>query len=232
MSECQQQPGDQGTVCGPCTGKQVCACAQPSCTGAAGLCWHACRPCSLQEARQRLRHSPHNRPVLLLQWQQPQLQQKVCTLRTHLLPAACRALSSFQQLLQDKGHCLAHPDVLLSAVGTKVLSLPLSLSLAQAPFSTNTLQHTCLRPWQGYSMHAVRTCCLSVGLQGLPASHSMPRSCACLDADCLAVAMLRCRCTTSRLLAPGRKTRAGCSSWMSGGRWTRSGTQHTQHWQR
>lgn len=31
-----------------------------------------------------------------------------------------RALGSFQQLLQDKGHCLAHPDVLLSAVGTKV----------------------------------------------------------------------------------------------------------------
>ncbi|KAF6259195.1 sucrose-6F-phosphate phosphohydrolase-domain-containing protein [Scenedesmus sp. NREL 46B-D3] len=31
-----------------------------------------------------------------------------------------RALDSFKQLLRDKAHCLAHPDVLISAVGTKV----------------------------------------------------------------------------------------------------------------
>lgn len=31
-----------------------------------------------------------------------------------------RSLQSFQQLLADKGHCLARPDVLISAVGTKV----------------------------------------------------------------------------------------------------------------
>ncbi|WIA20655.1 hypothetical protein OEZ85_005031 [Tetradesmus obliquus] len=31
-----------------------------------------------------------------------------------------RALDSFKQLLADKAHCLAHPDVLISAVGTKV----------------------------------------------------------------------------------------------------------------
>ncbi len=38
--------------------------------------------------------------------------------------AAClaprRALESFQALQQDKAHCLAHPDVLISAVGTKI----------------------------------------------------------------------------------------------------------------
>jgi hypothetical protein len=32
----------------------------------------------------------------------------------------CRALDSFKQLLSDKTHCLAHPDILISAVGTKV----------------------------------------------------------------------------------------------------------------
>ena len=32
----------------------------------------------------------------------------------------CRALDSFKKLLQDKSHCLAHPDVLISAVGTKI----------------------------------------------------------------------------------------------------------------
>jgi hypothetical protein len=31
-----------------------------------------------------------------------------------------RSLSSFQQLLSDKSSCLAHPDVLISAVGTKI----------------------------------------------------------------------------------------------------------------
>jgi hypothetical protein len=31
-----------------------------------------------------------------------------------------RALDSFKQLLSDKAHCLAHPDILISAVGTKV----------------------------------------------------------------------------------------------------------------
>eukprot|EP00878_Enallax_costatus_P014266 GHUV01014922.1.p1 GENE.GHUV01014922.1~~GHUV01014922.1.p1 ORF type:complete len:413 (+),score=120.28 GHUV01014922.1:330-1568(+) len=31
-----------------------------------------------------------------------------------------RALDSFKKLLQDKSHCLAHPDVLISAVGTKI----------------------------------------------------------------------------------------------------------------
>ncbi|MEW5316387.1 MAG: hypothetical protein WDW38_007764 [Sanguina aurantia] len=31
-----------------------------------------------------------------------------------------RALDSFQALLSDKSHCLAHPDALISAVGTKV----------------------------------------------------------------------------------------------------------------
>jgi hypothetical protein len=33
---------------------------------------------------------------------------------------SCRALDSFKQLLSDKAHCLAHPDVLISAVGTKI----------------------------------------------------------------------------------------------------------------
>lgn len=32
----------------------------------------------------------------------------------------CRALDSFQALLAEKSHCLAHPDALISAVGTKV----------------------------------------------------------------------------------------------------------------
>lgn len=32
----------------------------------------------------------------------------------------CRALDSFKKLLHDKSHCLAHPDVLVSAVGTKI----------------------------------------------------------------------------------------------------------------
>lgn len=31
-----------------------------------------------------------------------------------------RALDSFQALLDEKSHCLAHPDALISAVGTKV----------------------------------------------------------------------------------------------------------------
>jgi hypothetical protein len=48
----------------------------------------------------------------------------------------CRALGSFQQLLKDKGHCLAHPDVLLSAVGTKVRLLRLLSSTAHATHVT------------------------------------------------------------------------------------------------
>jgi hypothetical protein len=31
-----------------------------------------------------------------------------------------RSLESFLELQTQKGHCLAHPDVLISAVGTKV----------------------------------------------------------------------------------------------------------------
>ena len=31
-----------------------------------------------------------------------------------------RALASFEQLLRDKAHCMAQPDALISAVGTKV----------------------------------------------------------------------------------------------------------------
>ena len=31
-----------------------------------------------------------------------------------------RALDSFQKLLREKAHCMAHPDALISAVGTKV----------------------------------------------------------------------------------------------------------------
>jgi hypothetical protein len=34
-----------------------------------------------------------------------------------------RSLASFTTLLADKAHCLAHPDALISAVGTKVGSV-------------------------------------------------------------------------------------------------------------
>lgn len=44
------------------------------------------------------------------------------TVAAHCCCCCCssRALDSFKQLLQDKSHCLAHPDVLISAVGTKI----------------------------------------------------------------------------------------------------------------
>lgn len=48
----------------------------------------------------------------------------VCYGQTHVLLVSivncCRALDSFKSLLQEKAHCLAHPDVLISAVGTKI----------------------------------------------------------------------------------------------------------------
>jgi hypothetical protein len=44
---------------------------------------------------------------------QPARHAKPC----HATPR--RSLESFQGLQQDKAHCLAHPDVLISAVGTR-----------------------------------------------------------------------------------------------------------------
>lgn len=66
-------------------------------------------------------------------------------------PWCCRALGSFQQLLKDKAHCMAHPDALISAVGTKVYRFEAGSWQEDMAWSA-TLD-------QGWNAEAVREAC-------------------------------------------------------------------------
>lgn len=67
------------------------------------MCW-ACAPCTFRQA--------------------PQAHDASCSCphstHAHAHTSCIRALASFEQLLASKASCLAHPDILISAVGTKV----------------------------------------------------------------------------------------------------------------